>query len=63
MLDLIFATRVYDLGHVFNWGGLFDMFGSLALAGNTDFVSGYERFLPRAEADMERTIESFNEHD
>ena len=63
MLELIFATRVYDLGHVFNWGGVFDLFGDLALARRTDFVSGYERILPRIEAAMQATIDNFAQHE
>ena len=63
MLELIFATRVYDLAHVFNWGGIFDIFGSLAGSGSADFVSAYERILPRVEAAMQRTLESFAEHE
>ena len=63
MLDLIFNTRCYDLGHVYNWGGIFDMFGSITLQGRTDFVSGYERILPRIETDMQRAIDNFMEID
>ena len=59
MLDLIFNTRCYDLGHVYNWGGVFDMFGNLALAKSTDFVSGYEKLLPRIETDMQKAIDNF----
>jgi hypothetical protein len=54
MLDLIFDTRCYDLGHVYNWGGVFDMFGSLAAAKSTDFVSGYEKIMPKIEKDMQK---------
>ena len=61
MLDLIFKTRSYDLGHVYNWGGVFDMFGNLAQQRSTDFVSGYERILPRIETDMQKAIDNFQE--
>ena len=61
MLDLIFSTRCYDLGHVYNWGGVFDMFSSLPLQSNQQFVSAYERIMPRIEADMQAAIEMFLE--
>ena len=62
MLDLIFSTRCYDLGAVFNWGGIFDMFSTLPLqkANNTDFVSAYEKILPKIQADMQKAIDAFN---
>ena len=59
MLDLIFATRAFDLGHVFNWGGAFDMFFDLGLNKNPNFVSAYERILARIERDMQATIDLF----
>ena len=57
MLDLIFMTRCYDLGHVYNWGGIFDMFHDLPLQKNQDFVSAYEKILPKVEADMQKSID------
>jgi ABC-type glycerol-3-phosphate transport system substrate-binding protein len=61
MLDLIFNTRCYDLGHVYNWGGVFDMLHGLPLGRNQDFVSAYERILPRIERDMQNAIDNFLE--
>ena len=63
MLDLIFDTRCYDLGHVYNWGGVFDMFSSLPLQkNNTDFVSAYEKILPKIDTAMQKAIENFLEN-
>jgi hypothetical protein len=61
MLDLIFSTRCYDLGHVYNWGGIFDMFADITFKKSTDFVSAYEKLLPRVEKDMEKAIAEFVE--
>ncbi|MCL1858515.1 MAG: hypothetical protein FWF92_04705 [Oscillospiraceae bacterium] len=63
MLDLIFKTRCYDLGHVYNWGGLFDMFCNLPQQKNNDFVSGFEKIMPKIERDMEKAIENFLENE
>ena len=60
MLDLILASRVFDLGFVFNWGDM----GNLPLSlypGGGDFVSTYERREERAISAMERTVEAFRE--
>ena len=62
MLDLILASRCYDLGNFYNWGGIFDTLNSLAAAKKTDFVSGYEKVLPKIEKDMQKAIENFLEN-
>jgi len=63
MLDLIFNTRCYDLGHVYNWGGVFDMFMTLPVSKNPEFVSAYEKILPKIESDMQKAIDQFLEHE
>jgi len=62
MLDLIFSTRIYDLGFIFNWGGM----GYLLETVYPDagrFISRYEAAEPRALTAMERTIDEFNKID
>ena len=61
MLDLIFGSRCYDLGHVYNWGGIFDMFGSITEKKSVDFVSAYEKILPKVQQNMEKAIDDFQE--
>ena len=63
MLDLIFDTRCYDLGHVYNWGGIFDMFGTIAQKKSTAFASEYEKILPKVEVQMQNAIDSFLDMD
>ena len=58
MLDLILASRVYDLGFIFNWGSLGDLPTSLYPKGD-NFVSAYEKIEPKAIKEMEKTIEAF----
>jgi len=58
MLDLILASRTFDLGFIFNWGALGDLPTTLYPKG-ADFVSAYEKFEPRALKEMEKTIEAF----
>ena len=59
MLDLIFNTRCYDLGHVYNWGGVFDMFSGMPGRKDTNLVSAYEKILPKMESDMQKAIDNF----
>lgn len=63
MLDLIFNSRCYDLGNVYNWGGIYDMFGAIAGAKKTGFVSEYEKILPKVEKEMQKAIDNFLENE
>lgn len=42
MLDFIFNNRVYDLGAIYNWGGLRDFFTTICVNGTDMFTSKYE---------------------
>ena len=59
MLDILFATRVYDLGLIFNWGNSAEMITSMFQSKNTDFVSRWEKVKPKAEAAMAAAAEAF----
>ena len=60
MLDLIFATRCYDLGYVYMWGELIWKIEELAEKKSIAFVSELEKLLPRTEEEMQKTIEVFS---
>lgn len=42
MLDLIFSTRIYDLGFIFNWGSMGYLLESVYPDAGT-FISKYEK--------------------
>ncbi|MCR5264707.1 MAG: hypothetical protein K6D94_12590 [Clostridiales bacterium] len=54
MLDIIFQTRVYDLGWIYNWGSVTGLFAKLK-NGNT-FASDYEAIKPAIETSLQETI-------
>ncbi|MCL2096503.1 MAG: hypothetical protein FWH10_06320 [Oscillospiraceae bacterium] len=56
MLDLIFSTRIYDLGFIFNWGNIGYLLESVYPDAGR-FVSRYETAEPRARTQMERTLD------
>ena len=63
MLDLIFSTKCYDLGAIFDWGGMFtNLLATLPLnkTNNTDFVSAYEKIMPKIQTDMQKAIDAFS---
>ena len=59
MLDIIFATRVYDLGFIFNWGGAGEMITKMYQNKKTDFVSQWESIRPAAEAALAEAQATF----
>ena len=62
MLDIIFASRVFELGNFYGWGGIFDLPGSQSAAGKTDIVSAVEGKMKTINAAMEKTINAVLEN-
>jgi len=61
MLDLIFSNPHYDLGVVFDWGGIKTMFVNMGVNGETGFASKYASIESAAVAAMEATVDLFLE--
>nr|MBQ4319787.1 hypothetical protein [Clostridia bacterium] len=59
MIDLVLATRNYDLGSIFNWGGSYSIFSELYRAKSTDFSSKYSA----NESKITTAIEEFKKLD
>ena len=62
MLDIIFASRVFELGNFYGWGGIFDLPGTQSAAGKTDIVSAVEGKMKTVNAAMEKTINAVLEN-
>ncbi|HBL83523.1 MAG: hypothetical protein A2Y17_00515 [Clostridiales bacterium GWF2_38_85] len=58
MLDIIFASRAYDVGYVFNWGGIGSMLEGM-YGTNKEFVSTYDSLEGSALTAMNDTIQTF----
>ena len=54
MFDIIFETKYYDLGKVFNWGGIEGIIGTVVKAGG-GFASTYARSESKIIEAMEKT--------
>ena len=59
MLDLIFSTRTFDVGAAYNWGGLLGQYYS---EDEGTIVSRFDALLPVAEAALEETLQTIEEH-
>ncbi len=57
MLDLIFATRLYDLGAVFNWGSLRSLLDSMSGEDVGSFASKYAAQETTAQTQIDEFIE------
>ena len=60
MLDILFATRVYDLGFIFNWGGSGDIINNMYKKKQTDIVSQWESIRAKSEAALADAMETFD---
>ena len=59
MLDIIFATRVYDLGFISDWGGAGSLVTNLYYSKSTDFASGWQRIQKVAQKQLDKALEAF----
>jgi hypothetical protein len=59
MLDIIFETRIYDLGRVYNWGDVSSTISVLAEKKTNDYISQSEKKASKIQSAMETTIEFF----
>lgn len=60
MLDIIFSTRVYDLGFICDIGGLSSLVGNLYNKKSTDFASAYAKVESKAQAALDKLTESLD---
>ncbi|MBE6615365.1 MAG: extracellular solute-binding protein [Ruminococcaceae bacterium] len=59
MLDIIFSTRVYDLGFIFDWGGAGSLVTSIYNAKSTEYVSKWQAIQQKAQAALDEALETF----
>ena len=56
MFDIIFATKLYDIGYVFNWGGLTTAVNNSIIEGNP--ASKLDAVMSAAKTAMDETYNS-----
>ena len=60
MLDIIFSNRVYDIGDIYDFGGLGNEVIYMSMTFARDIVSRYERMEPRAITAIERMVNEYS---
>ena len=61
MLKDIFSSVVYDIGSVFNWGGIWDLQYTFFNTKQTDYAGFYEKYAGKVEAAMQKTIDAMQQ--
>lgn len=59
MLDIIYSSRVYELGLLFGWGNLFYLPGDMTGKNSEAFASSVEKKIKSAEKAMQKDIDLF----
>lgn len=57
MLDIIFSSRIYELGIMFGWGGLFDLPASLVGKDSTAIASSVEKRITSTEKAIQKDLD------
>ena len=61
MLDLIFANRLYDIGHIYDWGSITSFFYDTFHKGTNTIASFWEKNEAKITKALEKTIEKFDQ--
>ncbi|MCL2159664.1 MAG: hypothetical protein FWH48_09675, partial [Oscillospiraceae bacterium] len=60
MLEIILSSRIIDLNIIYDWGGSYGVFESLTQKKSRDFISEFEKIRGKAEAAIQKSVETFN---
>jgi len=63
MLDIIFGSRVYDIGGVYGFGNVFIDFIGLCGKSNRDVISYYEKNIGKMEKAIDKAVDVFQNMD
>jgi len=58
MINLIHETQVFDVGLMFDWGGMIQMLRDMVIKGETNFASRWEGIKTKAETALKTTLDS-----
>jgi hypothetical protein len=59
MLDIIFATRSFDLELIYNWGGLSATFATAMGKNDANITSALEKAEPKIIKAIEKTVAAY----
>ena len=59
MMDIIFATRVYDLGFIYDWGGAGSWVSNVYEGKSVEYVSKWEAIKQKAQTALDEALVNF----
>ncbi len=63
MLDLIFGSLTYDIGYLYDFGGLGGMTLNMVNAYKSDLASQYAKLEPKAQTAIEKAVAAYQENE
>lgn len=57
IVQMVLENRVYDIGFIFNWGGIRSVFNTMVNNADPNFASNYASIENNIKAEMEKTME------
>ncbi|MBQ7298292.1 MAG: hypothetical protein IJW77_00440 [Clostridia bacterium] len=63
MLDIILASRIYDLAYIYDWGSLFSQMFSLIVSGKDTVASTWDKRLSAAGKALTKTVDAYKENE
>ena len=61
MLDIVYNNRFYDVGAIYGWGSLLNLYGNvIANSGANTLASSWEAMSVQVETAMEKAVEDYN---
>lgn len=60
MLDMVVSNRLYDIGTIYNWGDIIQVWASIIRSGNNTLASQLDSVKTKAETAMQDTIDAYN---
>ncbi len=58
MLDVSLKSLTFDLGAIFNWGGMYDNFVRLIEKSSNEYVSGCAKIAEKVQTEMQATLDA-----
>jgi hypothetical protein len=63
MLDMILASRIYDLAYIYDWGSLYTQLKSLINTGKDTVASTWDKKMAAAEKALTKTVDAYKENE
>jgi hypothetical protein len=63
MLDMILASRIYDLAYIYDWGSLYTQLKSLINTGKDTVASTWDKKMAAVEKALTKTVDAYKENE